>query len=86
MAKITKLSVDQVLDKLRNADEPKSKMMRWREQPFATIAGACVGMETLAPRGTTTETTPNRAGEEDGAVQAAIFDVPGKFLQTAKIT
>jgi len=44
-------------------------------------------MEALALRGAT-ETGPNRAGEEHGGIQAAIFSLPGKFAgpQTTPIS
>jgi len=42
----------------------------WPELPFARLAGVCDGMEALALRGTTTETRPNRAGEEHRQIQA----------------
>jgi hypothetical protein len=31
------------------------------------------------------KTLPKRAGEEHGGIQAAIFNLPGKFLQRAKM-
>jgi hypothetical protein len=57
----------------------------WPEPPSAIIAGVCDGMEALAWGGTITETRPNRAGEEHGGIQAAILNLPGKFLRRAKM-
>ena len=49
-------------------------------QHAAIIAGVRDGMEALALGGTTTETRPNRAGEEHGCIQARIFNLPGNFF------
>jgi hypothetical protein len=47
-------------------------------------AGVRYGTEAFALGGFT-ETLPKRAREEHGGIQAAIFNLPGKFLQRAKM-
>jgi len=53
----------------------------WTEPQF--IVSASDGVTALACTIDTTEMRPSRAGEEQGGIQADIFDLPGKFVQYA---